>query len=212
MHPILCLATALALGQAEPAEPPADAAPPAAEEQQAAPPAAPAEAPAAPPVERPHPRPRPAPSASAQAPGEAAPAPTSAPAPGQRPGEAEKAQVARAALAFLDALLQGDARKLAAAGADRFSFDGDVRSGRDQVERAWKELLASRAPADRGVLLDLELLPAADAVARLGPPPPRVAALATARGGWVALANVSRRPVLLFLAREGQRWAVAGME
>jgi len=212
MHPILCLAAALALGQAEPAEPPSDAAPPAAEEQQATPPAAPTEAPAATPVERPRPRPRPAPAASTEAPASAAPASTAPPPPAPRPGEAEKAQVARAALAFLDALVQGDAQKLTAAGSDHFSFDGEVRSGRDQVERAWKELLASRAPAERGTLLDLELLPAAEAVARLGPPPARVAALATARGGWVAVANVSRRPVLLFLAREGQRWTVAGME
>jgi hypothetical protein len=144
-----------------------------------------------------------APSAGSSGPSGTAPA---------RPGEPEKAQVARAALAFLDALLAGDAARLAAAASERFSFDGEVRTGREQVQRAWRELLAGRAPADRGALLDLELLPAVEAVARLGPPPARLAPLATARGSWVAIANVSRRPVVLFLAHEGSHWAVAGME
>jgi hypothetical protein len=53
------------------------------------------------------------------------------------------------------------------------------------------------------------VLTAADAVSRLGPPPPRVAPLASR--GWVAVANVSGRPVVLFLAREGTRMAVVGM-
>jgi hypothetical protein len=102
-----------------------------------------------------------------------------------------------------------DANALAAASAERFSFDGDVRGGRDAIRRTWRELLSRRtAPAD--TLLDLEILPAPDAVARLGPPPARVAPLA-ARGAWVGIADVSGRPVILFLAREGGRWAVAGL-
>jgi hypothetical protein len=59
-------------------------------------------------------------------------------------------------------------------------------------------------------LLDLEILPASEAVTRLGPPPPRVAPLA-APGTWVGLADLSGRAVVLFLARDGARWAVAGM-
>jgi hypothetical protein len=226
MHPFLCFAAALALGQADPgqaaAEPPP---PPAAAEQ--APPAPPpaqegaAEEPSPPPApaEKPRPRPRPAaaaaPAAPPPSPSALAPSASASAAPGAapaRPGEPEKAQVARAALAFLDALLAGDAAKLAAAASERFSFDGEVRTGREQVQRAWRELLAGRAPADRGTLLDLELLPAVEAVARLGPPPARLVPLATARGSWVAIANVSRRPVVLFLTREGSRFAVAGME
>jgi hypothetical protein len=53
------------------------------------------------------------------------------------------------------------------------------------------------------------VLPAAEAVARLGPPPARVAPLATR--GWVAIAEVSGRPVVLFLVREGGRMSVTGM-
>lgn len=66
--------------------------------------------------------------------------------------------------------------------------------------------------AVRPALLDLELLTTPEAVARMGPPPARLAPLATARGGWVAVANLSQRPLLLFLAREGSRWVVAGIE
>jgi hypothetical protein len=227
MHPFLYLVVALTLGQAEPAEAPADATPPPAaqDEPQAQPTSPPAETPAQAPAEpaprpRPSPRPRPAPATpsapDAQAPAAAGAkpaAPPPAPPPAtQRPPEAERAQVARAALAFLDALVRGDAARLAAASGERFSLDGEVRTGRDQIERAFRELLSARGEAPPGALLDLELLPAADAVARLGPPPARVAPLAAARGGWVAIADVSRRPVVLFLAREGQRWAVAGME
>jgi hypothetical protein len=118
--------------------------------------------------------------------------------------------VARAALAFLDPLLAGDAAAVARAAAERFSFDGDVRAGREELRQAFRELLERRDGA-RPVLLDLELVPAADAATRLGPPPPRLAPLAGVRGSWIAIANVSRRPVVLFLGREGARWVVVGM-
>lgn len=200
MHGFLRLApiAALLLGQSEPADAPAEPATAASAAQEPAP--APVEAPAEPAANV-------APAVSGGT--SATPARTAAPA---RPAEAERAQVARAALAFLDALLAGDAAGVAAASSERFSFDGDVRAGRDELRRVWRALLAERDPAERGALLDLELLPAADAVARLGPPPPRLSPLAAARGTWVAIANVSRRPVVLFLAREGGRWTVAGIE
>jgi hypothetical protein len=206
MYPLLCLAAALALGQAEPEDPPAE--PPAPAHQ------APAE-PAAEPPPRSEPRPaaeRPARPAPAQE--RAAPPPQEKPSPGPaaRPPEAEKAQVARAALAFLDALVAGDAGALAAAAGERFSFDGDLRTGREPIRRAWQELLSARDPARHPALLDLELLTSPEAVARMGPPPTRLAQLVAARGGWVAVANLSQRPVLLFLAREGSRWVVAGIE
>jgi hypothetical protein len=123
--------------------------------------------------------------------------------------ELERTQVARAALAFLDALVGGDADALVAASTERFSFDGDVRIGRDLQRRTWREALARRE-APRAALLDLEILQASEAGTRLGPPPPRVAPLA-APGTWVGLADLSGRAVVLFLARDGARWAVAGM-
>ena len=119
--------------------------------------------------------------------------------------------MARAALAFLDPLLAGDAAALTRASSERFSFDGEVRAGREEVRRGFRELLDRRDGLPRPVLLDLEVLPAADAVARLGPPPPRLAALAAAKGSWIAIASVSRRPVVLFLGREGSRWVVVGV-
>lgn len=207
MHVFLSLAqaAALMLGQAEPAE--SAAAEPAAAAQEPAPRAEPAPPDPEAAVARPPPRATTQPGGERQAPDAAAsPAP-----PPSRTSEPERAQVARAALAFLDALLASDAAGLAAASAERFSFDGDLRTGKDEIRRAWRAALAGRDAAQRGALLDLELLPAADAVARLGAPPPRIAPLA-ARGSWVAIANVSRRPVVLFLAREAGRFAVIGME
>lgn len=217
MHGFLSLAPVLALllGQAETTETPDGAAeaPPAPQVESAA---APIEAPAEPAL---HVVPAASPGTSATVPTPAAPtpaAPTPAvrarPAEPARAAEPERAQVARAALAFLDALLAGDAAAVAAASSERFSFDGDVRVGRDEIRRVWRALLADRDPAQRGALLDLEILPAADAVARLGPPPPKLAPLVGQRGTWVAIANVSRRPVVLLVAREGGRWAVVGIE
>jgi hypothetical protein len=198
MHAFLSLAQALALvlGQGEPAETPA--APPAAQE-----PAPSAPEPDAPPPEEKRPPRRAA----------AATPPAAATAEKVAPGaEPERAQVARVALAFLDALVARDPAALAAASSERFSFDGDVRAGREEVRRAWRALLADRDPAARATLLDLEVLPAAEAITRLGAPPPRLAPLAAVKGAWVAIANVSRRPVVLFLAREGGRITVTGME
>lgn len=198
MYPFVFLAPILALlaGQAEPTDTPGAAEAPDTQES-------PRTAPAARPEERTPraERPQPAPGGTQERPA----APT-------RPAEPERTQVARAALAFLDALLAGDATRLAAASAGRFSFDGDVRTGKEEIRRAWQALLAGRDAAAPAALLDLELLPAADAVSRLGPPPPRLAQLSGVRGSWVAIANVSRRPVVLFVAREGGRWAVTGME
>jgi hypothetical protein len=104
----------------------------------------------------------------------------------------------------------GDAQGLTAAAGERFSFDGDVRAGPDTIRRTWREALASRRAAGPDRLDDLELLTPPEALQRLGPPPARIAPL-TQRGGWVAIANVSGRPVVLFLAREGARMVVAGM-
>lgn len=141
-----------------------------------------------------------------------APAPTPAatptPAAPAPPPAPERTQVARTALAFLDALAAGDTEALVAASSARFSFDGDTRTGREAIRAAWHGLLARR-DAPRSAVLDLEVLPAAEAVARLGPPPVRIAPLAKA--GWVAIGNVSGRPVILFLVREDGRWAVAGI-
>jgi hypothetical protein len=117
--------------------------------------------------------------------------------------------VARAALRFLDALVAGDPDALTAASAERFSFDGQVETGRDTVRREWRTHLDRRA-GRAAALLDLDLRPAADAVARYGPPPARVSSLARP-GAWVAVANVSGRAVVLFLVRSGGGWTVAGM-
>lgn len=195
MYPFVSLGSLLAMlaGQAEPAEPAGTTEPPATREEAPAPQPDAGAKPAR--AERPQP-------ATAQ----------ERPAQPARPTEPERTQVARAALAFLDALVAGDAAALAAASTERFSFDGDVRNGKEEQKRAWRSHLAGRDASKRPALLDMELLTAADAVSRLGPPPPRLASLAGVRGTWVAVANVSRRPVVLFLNREGNRWAVAGIE
>ena len=115
----------------------------------------------------------------------------------------------RAARSFLEALVAGDADRLAQAAADRFSFDGEAQSGRDAVRRTWQGLLAGRAGPAPGVNA-VEVLSAQDALARHGKPPARVAALLRP-GTWVAVGDVGGRPVVLFLAREGGRMAVLGI-
>jgi hypothetical protein len=144
--------------------------------------------------------------AAATAPASPPPSPAAPAAPAS---DAERAQVARAALRFLDALVARDAAALAAASADKFSFDGQVETGRDAIRRAWREHL-SRREGSRAAVLDLDVRPAADAVARYGPPPARVAPLAS-RGTWIAFANVSGRAVVVFLARGPGGWAAVGV-
>jgi hypothetical protein len=123
--------------------------------------------------------------------------------------ESERAQVARATLRFLDALVAGDPDALTAAGGERFSFDGQIETGRDAIRREWRAILERRG-GEPAALLDLDLRPAPDALARYGAPPARVGGLARP-GTWVAVANVSGRPVVLFLSRSSGAWTVAGM-
>ena len=115
----------------------------------------------------------------------------------------------RAALTFVDALLHADATALAAASGERFSFDGALTVGRENQVRRWREIFAARAAGD-AVLRDLVLLDAEEALAQLGAPPTRIAPLVKP-GAWVAVADVSGRPVVLVLVREGGRFTVAGM-
>jgi hypothetical protein len=110
----------------------------------------------------------------------------------------------------VDALLRGDASDLASASAQRFSFDGTLVDGRDAQARRWREILASRVQVAEQTLRDLALLTEEEAVAQLGAPPPRLAPLVRP-GVWIAVADVSGRPVVLFLLREGDRFVVAGM-
>jgi len=214
----------------KPAEAPAPAPPEPKPEPKAEPKAeeAPAKAPEPPPVPRPEarpppsPSPSPTPSASASPSRIPSPSPSPSPVPGPTPAAPpipapapakptpEREQAVRAALAFLDALVAGDALALTAAAGERFSFDGDLRAGPDAIRRAWREALAARRANGPARLDDLELLTPPEALQRLGPPPARIASL-TQRGGWVAIANLSGRPVVLFLAREGARMVVTGM-
>lgn len=121
----------------------------------------------------------------------------------------ERDQALAAALGFVDALLRGDAAALSAASAPRFSFDGEPAEGRDLQTRRWREIFASRR-ASGETLRDLIVMPGAEGAAQLGPPPPRVAALLHPEA-WVAVADLSGRPVVLFLTPLGDRFTVAGM-
>lgn len=159
--------------------------------------------------------PPPAPSSAPAARRPAAAAVTPAPAPVPRPRApapppASRDLLLRAALAFADALVRGDAVALADASASRFSFDGGSVDGREAQIRRWREILATRRARSPDVLRDLVLLTAEEATAQLGPPPPRIEGWARP-GAWLAVADVSGRPVVLLLAPDGGRWAVAGM-
>jgi hypothetical protein len=120
------------------------------------------------------------------------------------------ADAERAARTFLEALARGDASALAGIASDRFSFDGDVQSGRETIRRTWRDLLAGRPSGPQPAVGALELLEAEDAATRFGRPPARIAPLVR-RGVTIAVADVGGRTVVLFLAREGGRVAVLGM-
>jgi hypothetical protein len=116
-------------------------------------------------------------------------------------------QVAGAARRFAEAFAAGRAADVAAACAPAFSFDGRVEKGAEAIRARWDEILAGgEAPLP---LLDLAVAPAAEAQARLGKPPRRLAPLLVP-GAWVAVANLGGRPLVVVLARQGGGWAATG--
>lgn len=153
----------------------------------------PSEAPPAAPRKPPAPQPR-------------LPAVASAPGPSPAP---ERGQVAAAAVKFFEALLARRAAELAALCAPDFSFDGTAARGAEDVRSRWSEAVASHDGLVY-VLYDLEVLPAAEAAARFGKPPRRVAGLLQP-GSWVAVANLSGRPTFVFFARQGPGWVATGL-
>jgi hypothetical protein len=110
----------------------------------------------------------------------------------------------------VDALLRADAAELVAASAQRFSFDGATAEGRDAQARRWREIFAVRSSGGGETLRDLILMGQQEALEQLGPPPARMAPLLRP-GSWIAVADVSGRPLVLFLVREGDRFVVAGL-
>jgi hypothetical protein len=117
--------------------------------------------------------------------------------------------VGAAAARFFEALLAGRAADLAALSSPGFSFDGRAARGADEVRARWSEAVARHGGAALAVL-DLELLTAAEAQARFGKPPRRVAGLLQP-GTWVAVASLSGRPTFVFLARQGGTWLAIGL-
>jgi hypothetical protein len=187
---------------------------------QAAPEGAPAEA-------RPA-EPSPAAAAEATAPAPAAETPAAAPSrPARRPAaapatataagatgkpdkaEGERREAARVALRFLGALVANRSAEVASLCATTFSFDGRPVTGAEKVRARWGEILARRQ-GPPPALNDLELLTPAEAAARLGKPPRRLASLA-GPGSYLALANLSGRPTLVFLGRQGGAWVATGL-
>ncbi len=117
--------------------------------------------------------------------------------------------MAAAAARFFRALLARRADDLAALSSPGFSFDGRAARGADEVRRRWSQAVARRDGVPYA-LYDLEVLPAAEASARFGKPPRRVAGLLPP-GSWVAVANLSGRPTFVFFARQGGAWLATGM-
>jgi hypothetical protein len=155
-----------------------------------------------------------------EVPAEETPSPSATPSPSppkKRPTPTPTAtplgpeEASRAARAFRDAVARGDADGLAAAAGERFSFDGDVQSGREAIRRRWRALLSDRPASPPPRLGELVVLSAPEAVQRHGNPPPRLAPLLRP-GVLVAIADVGGRTVVLFVAREGGRTAVLGMQ
>ncbi|HZY04194.1 MAG TPA: hypothetical protein VFF02_11910 [Anaeromyxobacteraceae bacterium] len=117
--------------------------------------------------------------------------------------------MATAAARFFEALLGRRAADLAALSSPTFSFDGRTARGAEEVRARWQETMLARDGASYA-LLDLAVLPAAEAVARFGKPPRRVASLLQP-GTWVAAADLSGRPTFVFFARQGGAWLATGM-
>ncbi|HTP52054.1 MAG TPA: hypothetical protein VMK42_15270 [Anaeromyxobacteraceae bacterium] len=137
-------------------------------------------------------------------PAKAAPAPKG---PGRAP---ERVEVAAAALRFAQALASRRATEVAGLCAQNFSFDGHTTSGAEGVRARWQEILGSREGGPEA-LLDLAVLPASEAQARLGKPPRRIAPLVTG-ASWVAVANLSGRPVVIVFGRQGGGWVATGID
>jgi hypothetical protein len=129
---------------------------------------------------------------------------------GRAPSPTDREEAERVARAFLEALARGDAQELARAASDPFSFDGNVQAGRENVRGICRELLASRQPGRAPAVGAVEVLHAADAAARYGRPPARLAPLVR-DGVLIAIGDVGGRTVVLFVAGEGGRLAVLGM-
>lgn len=198
---------------AEPAPPPPSPRPVAPAPAPSVAPASPAPrrgvaAPSPPPALPTRPTPPPVtPAAPPQAPAPLLPPPPVRAAPSTPQPERERAL--RAALAFVDRLARSDGGGLAALSTEPFSFDGEAVRGRDAQVRRWGEIFAERPPADVE-LRDLALLTVPEALAQLGAPPPRIAGLLKP-GAWIAVADLSGRPVVIVLVQEGGRFAAAGM-
>jgi len=177
--------------------------------------AAQAEAPAAPPVPEERPAPEQAsapaePAAEREPPAKAAVPRRPAPPGGAPPSASDRVQAAAAARRFLEALVSHRAADVAALCANSFSFDGRSVSGLDAIRSRFSEILAARDGAG-DALLDLAVLPAAEAVARLGKPPKRIAGLVGA-GTWIAVADVSGRPVVVVFARQGGGFVATALQ
>jgi hypothetical protein len=134
--------------------------------------------------------------------------PTTAPsrAPGKPP---DREQVAATAARFFDALLGRRAAALAALCAPSFSFDGHAAGGADKVKGRWSEIVARQQGAAYA-LQGMEVLSAAEATARYGKPPKRIASLVSP-GSFVAVASLSGRPTLVFFSRQSGAWLATGI-
>ena len=117
--------------------------------------------------------------------------------------------MARAAIQFFEALLGHRTGDLTALCAGTFSFDGRAASGRSEIGARFGEILAQRDGIVYA-LQDLAVMPTAEAVARYGKPPPRIAPMAQS-SAWVAVASLSGRATFVFFARQGSSWVATGM-
>lgn len=138
------------------------------------------------------------------------PSPTPPPAPSRTsPQTPDRVQVAAAARRFAEALVARRASDVALLCASPFSFDGRPDSNPESVRARWEQIFAARhAIAD--VLFDLVVMTAAEAQARLGKPPKRIAGLLTPVS-WVAVADLSGRAVLIIFARQNGRFVATAI-
>lgn len=110
---------------------------------------------------------------------------------------------------FVVALLGGDLPTAEGLAATPFSVDGAVASDAAALHDLLAELTSGSRLRNRR-FLRIEVLSAEQAIARFGPPPARVRALAAPRT-VVALVRLSRGGIALFVHRVGTFWRIVGV-
>ncbi len=127
------------------------------------------------------------------------------------PGETESTAL-KTARAFVSAMDSEQLEPLFLLCGDPFNFDGRVVSGREEILRDFRNVLASQRESLGGKQkIDIEILTLSQATERFGPPPKKFAG-AFPPGAVFAAVTFEKRPgFLLVVVRKKADWKVVGI-